>query len=605
MSSWQQKLAVTARRNRQEIITAKLSRREMLKFGLLTASGTLALKQGLSARAFAKDGGSGGSDDISLTTVVTVPPSPTHTPWVQPLPIMPVAQPAAVRNPDGTIDLSAFGDTPPDDTTLIDGGVNVVRHQRFSEFLPKEYYLHDVREFQHRFHPDWGTSTMWGFEGRYPGPTFHAHYGKPILVRRKNSLPEDHVGFGIPEITTHLHNGHTPSESDGNPVDYVLPGQVKDHFYPNIYAGYDQYKDQHPLGDPREGMSTLWYHDHHIDFTTQNVYRGLTGMYLLFDDVDTGDETTGLRLPGGEYDIPLLLGDILFDSDYQPVFDYFNTDGILGDKQPVNGAIQPYLDVKKRRYRFRVQNTGPSRWYDIWLYDGQNFLPFWQISTDGNLLPQAMQVNHARLAVAQRVDIIVDFAKIQGKKLYLVNRAEQVNGRGPTGKLLSPGTALLQFNVIDGAVADNSRDPAAGAFPLRELPDPNFAALQALAATAKPRTFRFDRTNGAWTVNGRFFNPDVVSANPAQGTAEVWTIQNGGGGWMHPVHIHFEEHRTLTRNSAKAAGTDISRKDVIDLNPSETVKVFLRFRDFKGRYVMHCHNVVHEDHSMMIRWDIV
>lgn len=600
MSSWQQKLAVTARRNRQEIIAAKLSRREMVKYGLLTAAGTLALKQGLSARAFA-----GGSDDLSLTTVVPIPPSPPHTPWVQPLPIMPVAQPVAVRNPDGSIDLSAFGATPPDDTTLIDGGVNVVRHQRFAEFPPAEYYLHDVVEFKHQFHPDWGGSTMWGFEGRYPGPTFHAHYGTPILVRRKNGLPDDHVGFGIPEITTHLHNGHTPSESDGNPVDYVLPGQVKDHFYPNIYAGYDQYRNDHPLGDPREGMSTLWYHDHHIDFTTQNVYRGLTGMYLLFDDLDTGDETTGLRLPSGEHDIPLLLADVLFDSDFEPAFDYFNTDGILGDKQPVNGAIQPFLDVKKRRYRFRVQNTGPSRWFDLWLYDGQNFLPFWQISTDGNLLPQAMQVNHFRLAVAQRVDIIVDFSKIQGNKLYLINRAEQVNGRGPTGKLLSPGTALLQFNVIDGAVADDSRDPSTGPFPLRTLPDPDFAALQALAAAAKPRTFRFDRTNGAWTVNGKFFNPAVVSANPAQGTQETWTIQNGGGGWMHPVHIHFEEHRTLSRNTAKASGTDISRKDVIDLNPSEQVKVFLRFRDFKGRYVMHCHNVVHEDHSMMIRWDIV
>ena len=134
------------------------------------------------------------------------------------------------------------------------------------------------------------------------------------------------------------------------------------------------------------------------------------------------------------------------------MFDLFNLDGILGDRFLANGAIQPYLNVEKRRYRFRLYAPGPSRWWEWSLWDGTNFLPFWQISTDGNLLPNAVQVTSVRIAVAERVDIIVDFGKIKASRLYFVNRAEQVNGRGPTGKTLSPGTPVLQVNLTGNAV---------------------------------------------------------------------------------------------------------------------------------------------------------
>jgi FtsP/CotA-like multicopper oxidase with cupredoxin domain len=146
---------------------------------------------------------------------------------------------------------------------------------------------------------------------------------------------------------------------------------------------------------------------------------------------------------------------------------------------------------------------------------------------------------------------------------------------------------------------------------MRELPDADFAALQARAAKAKIRTWRFERGNGGWTVNGKLFDEHVVDAAIAQESEEVWVIQNPGGSWRHPVHIHFEEHRVLSRNGVAVkpntqvnACMDYARKDVIPLNTNEEVRVFMRFRDMKGRYVMHCHNVVHEDHAMMIRWDI-
>ena len=219
-----------------------------------------------------------------------------------------------------------------------------------------------------------------------------------------------------------------------------------------------------------------------------------------------------------------------------------------------------------------------------------------------------------RIAVAERVDIIVDFGKIAASRIYIVNRLEQVNGRGPTGNVLTPGTPVVQINIGNSA-PDFSVDPsvyAPGGKTMRTLPDPDFNALLAKAAKAPTRSWRFERGNGGWMVNGQFFDENRVDAAIPVGAEETWIIQNPGGSWRHPIHIHFEERRVLTRNGVAVqpntqlnACVDYSRKDVIELNTSEEVRIFMRFRDMKGRYVMHCHNVVHEDHAMMIRWDIV
>ena len=606
MADWQDRLARIAQRNRQDIVNAKLSRRDMVRHGLLTAAGTLVVKSGLSSRANAQ-------------VIALPPPSPPTVPWVQHMPRLPVKTPIAP-------DQMTFGR--PDGTTMIDGATRRVNHQDFTadplartyggRFPPRKFYEMFVREADHRFHPTWGPSKIWGFDGRYPGPHIRAHYGEPTLLRLHNRLPSrrTHVGFGIPEVSIHLHNGHTPSESDGNPVDYgnslndpntLNPNGFKDHHYPNVYAGYAQRGDL--VGDPNEALGSLWYHDHHIDFTAQNVSKGLMGVYTLHDALDTGDESTGLRLPSGEFDVPICVGDFRFDNNHQAVFDLFNADGIIGDKFAANGAIQPFFNVKPRRYRFRLYTHGPARWFEFALFDGTRFLPFWQIATDGNLLPQALQRTSIRLSVAERADIIVDFSKFPGSRLYLVNRLEQgaLDGRGPSGKILTPGTPIIQFNKVGGPVADASADPAAAPLMLRPLPDPDFAALLQRASTARTRSFEFKRNGGAWTVNGRLFDPRQVTARIDQESEEVWILRNPHGGWSHPIHSHYEEIRILSRNGVPTSTTspEYGRKDVIQLNRNEEVRVLMRFRDRKGRYVTHCHNTNHEDSGMMFRWDIV
>src|SRR5256885_798069 len=227
-------------------------------------------------------------------------PQPTHspatTPFVQALPIPPVAQvhklsPAPTKSAN-----TAAGEAPRAD------------HQRWEQFLPQQTYDFTLTPANHTFHPDLGPTYCWTYNGIYPGPTIINQYGIPVVVRFHNNLPVDHNGFGSNTHTTHLHNGHTASESDGFAGDFWGPGFFKDHHYPNIYAGLDTFGG---IGDPREAMRTFWYHDHRHSFTATNNYRGLNGMYLLYDNIDTGQESGGdhnaLHLPGhyGLYDLPL------------------------------------------------------------------------------------------------------------------------------------------------------------------------------------------------------------------------------------------------------------------------------------------------------------
>jgi len=581
LSKARQKEIEAATRNRRELIAAKLSRRELIKMGLITSAGLLVPKRGLSARW--RNPRAGIPDDN--------PVSPLTRAFVEPLPIMPIKQAVASLNPAPTV------------VPNIAGGEGRTRpHQALTLFPPKKLYQVVQKAAQVSMSPDLPVQTIWGFDGIIPGPTYIARYGEPILVRNVNNLPTNNGGFGLPSVTTHLHNNHTPSESDGFPCDFFEIGQFYDQHYPVVLAGFAS--DHPPNGDINESLSTLWYHDHRVDFTAQNIYKGLAGFFLIFNDQDTGDETTGFHLPSGQFDIPMMLTDKVFDSNGQLFFDLFNLDGILGDKFLVNGKIQPFLHVHPRRYRFRWLDSGPSRFYQIFLTDLNNLSAhnmFWQIANDGNLMPTPVQIESARIGVAERVDVIIDFSQFAGKTIYLENRLEQEDGTGPTG-VIQPagrGNLLLQIIVDLPAVADNSVDPAT---------HPQFYSLPSTTPAPRvTRTFDFDNSNGGWTINERFMDCNAPRFTVQQNTVEHWILINSSGGWQHPIHIHFEEFQILSINGHPPSTSPLvqtGRKDVVRLEFDSTVELFFRFRDFLGRYPMHCHNTVHEDHAMMLRWDI-
>ncbi len=583
---------LNAAKNRRELIAANnYTRRDLLKLGLLTSAGMLAPLTGLSARVT-----SGGV----CVRPDNEPCSPPITPFVEPMPIMPVKQPLA--GPPSPAPMVAPNSAINPATGLPFEG-RTRNHQALTLFPPKKFYRVVQKAAQMSMHPQLPLQTIWGFDGMFPGPTYVHRYGEPILVRNMNQLPSVAMngGFGLPSVTTHLHNGHTPSESDGFAGDFFEIGQYYDQHYPNVLAGI---LSTHPgTGDINEAMSTLWYHDHRFSFTAVNTYKGLVGYYLLFNDFDTGDETTGFHLPSfPEFDIPMVFADRNFDPESgQLTFDLFALDGLLGDRFVVNGKIQPFFEVEPRRYRFRWLDVGPSRFLQLFLTsadEGNQTIPFWLIANDGNLLPKPLKVTSAEIGVANRVDVIMDFTGMEGKTLYIENRLQQISGKGPTGTIVPAGSGdrFLQIRVKHSrGVRDNSLDPARMKF--YDLPD-------STEQPAVTRTFKFDRLNGMWSINGQFADFETNRLTVTQNTAEHWVLSNLSGDWQHPVHIHLEEHQILSRNRVAPPNFEVARKDVTFLRENERVELFFRFRDFTGPYMLHCHNTVHEDHAMLLRWEI-
>jgi FtsP/CotA-like multicopper oxidase with cupredoxin domain len=573
-----------------------MNRRELIKLGL--ASGVGLAASGSATRLFASGGGSssggGGGQIVSGGNKLpdSLPaPSPATTPWMVEMPRMKVAQPVAT-GPNGYLSLTGAPITSQNCLSPDDAVQRSVK-QLYNTFYPQKWYEVTEKEGPHSWHPQLPTQPVWGFDGDFPGPLYISRYDQPELLRIHNALPaKSDLGFAIPSTSTHLHNLHNASESDGFPGDYINVGQFHDHHYPMCYPGFTTAAGE----DRRESLGTTWYHDHRQDFTAQNTYAGLVGMRIMYDALDTGDETTGLRFPSGNYDVPIVFGDKGFDPKTGLLyFNLFNFDGMLGDKLTANGQITPKFTVEARRYRFRFLVAGPSRFWQLHLSDNS---PMCRVSNDGNVFPYPVFQQQIMLGVAERADVIIDFSKYKpGTSVYLQNTAEQSNGRGPTGNTLNPGDAVIRFDIVPATGPDNSLMPTATT-QMRPMPSIN------LSEVVNQRQWDLQRNNGGWAINGLAFDVNRISAHVKRNTAELWTITNKSGSWSHPLHIHFEEFQILTRNGVAPPPWERCRKDVLVIGPNESVTFFMRFRDWTGRYPMHCHNTVHEDHAMMIRWDL-
>jgi FtsP/CotA-like multicopper oxidase with cupredoxin domain len=541
----------------------------------------------------------------------TPPTSPATRPFIDDLPIPPPALP---------MNLSP---APTREANEDNGEAARAPHDRWTQFFPLIRYQMTAAPSLHQHHADLLPSYMWTFNGRYPAPTPLNFYGVPSLVRFRNQLPPpgQHPGFGTEQITVHLHNGHTASASDGFAGDFFDPGLFKDNHYANAYAGIDAFGG---IGDPREAMHTFWFHDHRQEATAMNNYLGLNGMYIVYDAKDPSHElaTPGsLRLPGyyGVTDIPLILTDKRFCPAANGRNEAFfvpgnGTQG--GDKWIVNGKIQPKFRVRRRKYRFRILNTGPAKTWNLSLIgaNGQQ-VPWTIVAVDANFLrnPHTLTNRTLDVFVAMRFDVIVDFSQIPaGQSVYLKeNAAQNVGVPTPDPALGLPiGNVVMRFDVVNRESWFPPDPPAIPAV-LTDMPDP---------IVTVDDTFQWDFTlvGGVFLINGEEFNPDEPMHVVLRGSAEEWTLANdvAAGNWTHPVHIHFEEGFMLSRRRRVTQNPDTfenipllpeeqGRRDVYPLPPQHRVVLRMRFRDFSGRYLIHCHNMNHEDDFMMIRWDIV
>jgi FtsP/CotA-like multicopper oxidase with cupredoxin domain len=613
----------------------------------------------------------------------------------------------------------------------INGGLRdrMQRHDyNKGEFAPKGLYHNTVfsnddavdpeiknafngttRNIPIKIHPNLpvqGPHKVWTFDGTLPPKLLQARYGESILFRHYNALPIDDAangGFGKHTITTHEHNGHNPAESDGFAGAFFFPGQYYDYHWPMVLAGHDSINTTAadpwagapdgnggitPVpGDWHETMSTHWFHDHMVDYTAQNVYKGNAAMMNYYSAIDRGREPSRIEdatdpskpgwncnyanasspnmcLPSGssldwgnrDYDVNLVLADKAWDNAGQLKFNIFNADGFLGDMMTVNWIYKPYMEVRKRKYRFRMLNGSVSRIMKIAIVDSNwNKLKYHMIANDGNLMEHAIAFPNnespdalPQQSIAERYDFIIDFNQPIVGNVYLVNLQEHTQGRGPSKviPLADIKSGKYKPNYKDG-------DPAVGRFmefrlvgcgeyrdqvctdlsmnPVdyepgkkKMIPMPTFTNAE--LKNARHRTFEFVRTattdNNPWAIKtdgGADLTADMnrISAaltpnqtNLAKGAVEIWHIKSSTG-WLHPVHVHFEEGRILYRDGKTPPSWErYGRKDMYRVGGpgllpdlSAQVDVAIRVREFAGTYVEHCHNTQHEDHAMLMRWD--
>jgi FtsP/CotA-like multicopper oxidase with cupredoxin domain len=524
------------------------------------------------------------------------------------------------------------------------------------------------------------ASTIYGYNGTFPGPTINVEYGRPVLVRFENDLDLnpaclDRQNFGAPDwgFLTHLHNHHTAAESDGNPAHLTENegGYHPAEWSDNLYLMYP------PGGDDREKQSFLWFHDHRMHYTGANVYKGMASLVPHYDPViDNGDERQGLRLPGVrrdypdgtlsvDYDIPLALCDCALDDgtvrhrdQHIPkgrlcdrshpewwgklFYTHQNNHGFVGDIFTVNGKAFPVLRVKRRKYRLRFLDASIARCYELWLMAGrvgafpgqqgqwnfvrdaggggrtrtrgQQCMRMTQIAVDGGLLPTPIIRDSIEIWPAKRREFVVDFGHYMdgrststGDVIYLANTMFMPDGRKPVfdGERDSDDeycVPMLKI-IIDGDAEDHSVMPVPGHV-LRPMPPylPKEVRQKARFMAARQGG---SGDEGHWVINGLVFDPARPLHRAKRDTAEEWTVENGSGGWTHPMHVHQEVHRTLSRsNSRNSHPDDTGKEDTIALDPGETVRIYRKFRTFAGNYVAHCHQLAHEDHAMMFGWVI-
>ncbi|MFG3685700.1 multicopper oxidase family protein [Micromonospora sp. NPDC047740] len=418
-------------------------------------------------------------------------------------------------------------------------------------------------------------SDLWAYNGVPAGPTIKVRRGRPAVVRQINNLPGRHPTLGYQVMTsTHLHGSGSLPQYDGYANDVTGPGQWKDYHYPN-----------------HQDARTLWYHDHGLHHTAENAYMGLAAMYIMTDELEQG-----LPIPHGDYDVPLIIQDTMFDERGSMIYDDHGHSGLYGDVILVNGRPWPVMKVERRKYRFRFLNASLSRGYTFRLSTGD---PFWIIGTDGGLMQFPQRTTTFRQSMAERYEVVIDFATYRtGERIVLENLGVQ-------NAVDYDGTRnVMAFDVVGDAT-----DLRGNAIP--DLLNPKPPAMD-LVETPNLRTRRFEfvRADGQWAINGKTWHDaadsgyEYVWADPGLNDTEIWEFVNTSGGWFHPVHVHLIDFKILDRNGKPPFDYELGPKDTVYVGENETVRVIARFGPHQGKYMIHCHNLVHEDHDMMAQFRV-
>jgi spore coat protein A, manganese oxidase len=521
------------------------------------------------------------------------------------------------------------------------------------------------------------NTTVWGYNTTntfgYLGPTLVTRKDIPLTVQWVNNLGYNHPlridttlhwafspahGMasmysidvnGVPAVP-HLHGGNTESASDGLPEQWWTP------LGPNHVKGMDWVKYNFFYENNQEA-AILWYHDHALGITRQNVYMGLAGFYLLKDDNEV-DLIEDNKIPGGDQDIEIVIQDKMFFPDGQlayPDVPAPNTAGFLpwpggpsaqpeffGEVITVNGKAWPYLDVQPRKYRFRMLNGSDSRFYvlklntDIKNAEAINWIV---IGSDQGFLNSPEPVKELIIAPGERYDVVLDFSDpaLLGKTIIVKNSGKVPF---PKGTPVNPQTTGLIMAFRVGSTPVN--DPVVLAESLREAPIPDLVADNSRKLMLFEAMDAYGRMQPMLGIidpesenDGTLTWSDETTEFPVLNTTEVWEIFNATVDG-HPMHLHLVQFRILDRQKytatvttkmnmghnhlmsmggklsniklkGKASKPDLHEagwKDTGIMYPGEVTRIIASFERI-GEYVWHCHILSHEDHEMMRRFEVV
>ncbi|MEQ9618401.1 MAG: multicopper oxidase family protein [Deltaproteobacteria bacterium] len=429
----------------------------------------------------------------------------------------------------------------------------------------------------------------------YYNPIIRLRTGDTVDATLFNELDE--------ETIIHWHGLEVDHANDGHPNSAIQPNTSYNYNYQVINRG-----------------AAYWYHPHPDRLVGRQAYFGLASFYIVEDENDDALRDA-LDLELGQTEIPLSLQDRNINAEGQLVFEInpmIQTIGVLGDRILVNNTIKPLLEVDTRIYRFRFLNSSNSRTYRLAFTNGSGELPFHIVGNDGGLLDKPYEATEVFIGIAERVDILFDFRDHQqGDEIYLKSlefdpmdpALVDMNFNQPSTLMNGEEFFIMKFNVANEIAYDREIPGTLSDI----IPIDTMGAGERLITLSNP-------IEGTWFIDNFRFNPEEVPITVNRDTTEIWTIQNGPLAMPHPMHIHAFQFQILERtNSPQQISslaidtqgrmpTDMGWKDTVLVWPGESVKYAVRFAlDFPGDqiYLLHCHNLEHEDQGMMINYEVV
>ena len=315
----------------------------------------------------------------------------------------------------------------------------------------------------------------------------------------------------------------------------------------------------------------------------------MAGFFIVEDD-----DELALGLPSGAQDVPLMLQDRRVTADgsfsYTPgPMDLL--EGYLGEVALVNGVPDAQLTVAAAPYRFRLLNGSNARIFRVAFEDGRTFHV---IAGDGGLLERPLPATQVFLAPGERAEIVVDLSREQGSRSVRMVSLPFTGG-GTFAGGLPQGTALSLLRLT-----------VQGSGPASVLPQ-RLIRLPPLGRPEVARRFVMDMrmppVPGNFWINGRSFDPTRVDTLVERGVVEEWEVFNASA-HPHPFHVHATQFRVLSRSGGPLRPHEMGLKDTVLVWPGESVKLAIRFERYAGVYVLHCHNLEHEDAGMMSNFEV-